>query len=112
MELIFSNFCQSRIVLNRDSLSVSDANESVRDARMQYRENRQRLKTGILKLIQTGAITTKHRQQIEAFAVRGGASLKLKVQATLAAEKAEVWFQAAAFEEALEDGILEPREEQ
>ena len=73
------------------------------------RENRQRLKTGIRKLIQTGAITTKHRQQIEAFAVKAGIP-ETEVQATLAAESRGLVQEV--FEEALEDGILEPREEQ
>lgn len=72
-------------------------------------ENRLKLKRGIRRIIDTGSISASNRDAIEKFATGAGIPPD-ELQQTIASESGQLIREV--FEEALEDGILEPREEQ
>lgn len=72
-------------------------------------ENRLKLKRGIRRIIETGRISSSNREAIEKFAVSAGIPSD-ELQQTIASESEKLIREV--FDEALEDGILEPREEQ
>ncbi|TWU67658.1 HIRAN domain-containing protein [Crateriforma conspicua] len=72
-------------------------------------ENRQKLKRGIRSALQGGGLSSRHRQAIEKFAIEAGIA-ESEIQETIAVESRGLVREV--FEEALQDGILEPSEEQ
>lgn len=72
-------------------------------------ENRIKLKRGIRLIVESGTISASNREAIEKFATAAGIRND-ELQQTISSESAQLIREV--FEEALEDGILEPREEQ
>lgn len=72
------------------------------------RDNREKLKRGIQSAIESGAITSNHRKTFAKFATAAGIPQD-DVEQTIREQSTQAL--RDVFEEALEDGILEPREE-
>lgn len=109
------------VVLGRIKLSAVSERIEQREAEHQRRqrfadrkrkadrENRAKLKRGIRSAIESGSISSGQREAIRKFALAAGiAESELAESLTSECEK----LVREVFEEALEDGILEPHEEQ
>ncbi|WP_164100992.1 HIRAN domain-containing protein [Candidatus Laterigemmans baculatus] len=72
-------------------------------------QNRAKLKRGIRSAIETGSLSSGHRAAVEQFALKAGIPAD-EVQATISSECEGLVREV--FEEAIDDGILDPREEE
>ena len=72
-------------------------------------KNRRKLKGGIRRILESGGLSLKHRQSIEDFARKAGIPDD-EIETTIASETETLLREV--FEEVLEDGLLEPEEEQ
>ncbi|QDV84968.1 HIRAN domain protein [Stieleria magnilauensis] len=98
----------SERINQRDAERKRRTNAQIRQQKADQ-ENRAKLKRGIRSAIESGRISSQHRQAIENFALAAGIP-EDEVQETIASQSKQLIREV--FEEALEDGILEPREEQ